>query len=236
MTDCSTAAKPGKSWPGYLLLLVLLLVTAAVYVLQADLSQTFEGTYPEVIPPVAAKFDFQADRIEIKLSRDPAYSHIIVYAYDEDQRQVCILKPIEKRRIIINPGDRADYRVIFENNKVLSYEVLKKAYGMDRSEDFTGHLNAAKKAGRRYGVQECLYPACSMCLDVCPVVSTGIIKMPVLPDGRIHPVIHYGGCPRCGKCFELCKMGVIFRTDLRHSIKPDFLKNGNIDDPGWSTP
>ena len=147
---------------------------------------------------------------------------------------MAILKPVFDRKVTISRGDLADYRVNFEQGVVTGYELLKKAYGLNTSEDFFRQLVRSRDQGRRFGVQECLYPACSMCMDVCPVIANGVISMPVRKDGRIHPVIHHGGCPRCGKCFKLCKMGVIFKTDLRHSIKPDFLKNGNIDDPDWA--
>lgn len=231
MTENSIESR--RSYAGYLLLVAVVLVTITVYLGQTDLKQEFDGTYPEVIPAVEARFEFLHDRIEIKLSRDPAHPRILVFAYDEQGRQVTILKPVYDRKIIISQGDLADYRVNFEQGSVDGYELLKKAYGLYTSTDFFRQLVCAKDNDRRYGVQECLYPACTMCMDVCPVIANGVIGMPVLKDGRIHPVIHYGGCPRCGKCFKLCKLGVIFKTDLRHSIKPDFLKNGNIDDPDW---
>jgi len=236
MTVPSTAPKPGDTRAGYLLLVTLLAVAAVVYWLQADLQQTFVSTYPEVVPPIAAKFNFLDDEIRIRLSRDPTHPRIVVFAYDDQGRQVAILKPIHNRGISIGRGELADYRVDVNRTGISGYQVLKKNYGVTQDDDFYRCLTEARAAGRSFGVQECLYPACTMCLDVCPVIADGIIKMPRLPDGRFHPVILHGGCPRCGKCFELCKLGVIFKTDLRRSITPEFLKNGNIDDPSWDRP
>lgn len=236
MTAPSIATRPGSTLAGYLLSVTFLVVAAVIYWLQADLGQTFDGTYPEVVPPIAAKFNFLDDEIRIILSRDPAHPRIVVFAYDEQGRQVAMLKPIHNRRISIGRGELADYRVDVHRTGISGYQVLKKDYGMAQHDDFHRCLTQAHAAGRSFGVQECFYPACTRCLDVCPVIANGIIKMQHLPDGRFHPVIQHGGCPRCGKCFELCKLGVIFKTDLRRSVTPEFLKNGNIDDPLWDRP
>jgi ferredoxin len=69
-------------------------------------------------------------------------------------------------------------------------------------------------------VQECLYPICTRCLDICPVISQGVILMPVAEDGRIYPVINLSKCPRCGKCFEVCKPGIIRNPNDSTSTRP----------------
>ncbi|SDT84265.1 NADH-quinone oxidoreductase subunit I [Desulfobacula phenolica] len=223
--------KRKRSFAGVLLLLLFVAIAGVVYVFQTDLKQIFPGTYPGVVPPIQAKFSFLKDRIKIQLSREPSSDRIVVFAYDEADRQVAILKPIYDRVVKIMPGDLADFRVDFTKGKNPGFEVFKKANNLMEEVNFFDLMLAAKAGNLKFGVQECLYPACSMCVSACPVIANGVITMPRLEDGRIHPLIHHGGCPRSGKCFTLCKMGVIYKTDLRLSVKPDFLDKGNED---WS--
>ncbi|WP_051012306.1 4Fe-4S dicluster domain-containing protein [Desulfobacula toluolica] len=220
-----------RSYAGLLMLILFLGIAGGVYVIQTDLKKIFPGTYPGVVPPIQAKFFFLRDMIEIRLSREPSSDRIVIFAYDDAGRQVTILKPIYDRVVKVMPGDLADFRVDFTKGKTPGFEVFKKANNLMEEVNFFDLMIAAKAENLKFGVQECLYPACSMCVSVCPVIANGVITMPRLEDGRIHPVIKHGGCPRSGKCFSLCKMGVIYKTDLRLSIKPEYLDKGNED---WS--
>lgn len=220
-----------RSLAGAGLLLFFLLLGALVYGFQTNLEKIFPGNYPGVVPPIQARFLFSESQIRVQLSRKPSSDRIVLFAYDDQGRQVAILKPIYDRTVTLFPKDMADWRVAFKGEAAIGYEVFKKANNLLEAVDFFDLMTHAKEKRGRFGVQECLYPACSMCVSVCPVIANGIITMPRLEDGRIHPVILHGGCPRSGKCFTLCKVGVIYETDLRLSIKPDYLDEGNGD---WS--
>jgi len=214
MTEHSTDR---TSAPGFILLLLVLVVTGVAYVCQSRHVVKYEGTYPAVKPMVKAEFSFRAEKVTIKLSEQPIWERVVVFVYDEEGRQVGILKPVYDQTVIIKPGESPDYRVSFTDGAVDDFEIITKINGVYEGEDFFSLLTQARKSSRRYGVQECLYPFCTLCMDVCPVIKQGVIEMRVAKNGTIYPVINIGGCPRCGKCFEVCKVGVIFKSTLIHS-------------------
>lgn len=198
--------------PGFILLLIMLVTAGVVYVCQAHNEVKYEGVYPAVRPLIQGKFSFMGDRVEIKLSENPVSERIVIFAYDKEGRQLCILKPVYDQTVTVRPGEFSDYWVSFTDGVVDDFGVITKTRGFPQGEDFFSLLSQARASSRRYGVQQCLYPLCTRCLDVCPVIKHGVIKMHVCKDGRINPVIHIEGCPRCGKCFEVCKVGVIMKS------------------------
>jgi ferredoxin len=206
---------------GFLLLLLVLVATALAYVAQASTGTRFQGSYPVVKPMVHATFRFQPQRVEIKLADTPLPAkRIVVFAYDENERQVCILKPVYDRTIVLTEDDHPDYRVRFKNGKVDEYDLLHGHRGLGSRTNFLDLLNAAKESGRRYGVQECLYPLCTQCLDVCVVRKFFVLEMAVSEDGRIYPIFRNEGCPRCGKCMAVCNQYVICKpSDLPPKIQ-----------------
>jgi len=222
MTENSTDR---TSAAGFLLLLFLLAIACLVYFFQAEHKKVYEGLYPAVKPMIQGHFHFGFESVVIKLSRDPLLKRIVIFAYDENENQVCIIKPVHHGRVTIFSKDFPDFRVKIRDSEVRKFDVVKKIDGVTDEENFYTHLIKAKQSFRKYGVQECLYPFCTRCLDVCPVVKFGIIEMCVTKDGRFNPVIHFEGCPRCGKCFEVCKAGIIVKlSDLppdKHKAPPD---------------
>ena len=218
MTENSTDR---TSAPGFILLLIMLVVAGLVYVCQAETKVEYEGVYPAVRPLIQGKFAFMGDRVAIKLSDKPVWERIVVFVYDKEGRQLCILKPVYDQTVTVTPGEFPDYWVSFTDGAVDDFGVITKTRGVPQGEDFFSLLSQARASSRRYGVQQCLYPLCTRCLDVCPVIKYGVIKMHVCKDGRINPVIYIEGCPRCGKCFEVCKVGCIVKSTEISKITPD---------------
>jgi hypothetical protein len=197
----------------FILLLLVLVATGLAYVGQASSSKKFEGTFPVVKPMTQGEFHFYPDRVEIKLAEDPLpVKRIVVFAYDAQEREVCILKPVYDQTVVLTRDNYPDYRVRFRNGNVDGYDLLQGHGGIGEKMNFVAILNEAKESGRRYGVQECLYPICTRCMDVCPVIKQGVIKMKVDEDGAFYPAIHLAGCPRSGKCMEACKQRIICRS------------------------
>jgi NAD-dependent dihydropyrimidine dehydrogenase PreA subunit len=196
--------------PGFIGLLLVLVMSGIFYICQAVPVIKTEGVYPAVRPLTEAHFDFGQDLIEVKLVDPPSINRIVVFAYDGNGRQVAIIKPVTKGIVTIVPGDAADYRVNFkEPATVKDYEILRESHDAKERVDFFRIITEAKGSLRRYGMQECLYPVCTRCMEVCPVIKVGVIQMLVNPKGAFYPVIHLEGCPRSGLCFAVCKVDVI---------------------------
>jgi formate hydrogenlyase subunit 6/NADH:ubiquinone oxidoreductase subunit I len=227
MMEGSTIRTAG---PAFLFLLIVLTTTAVAYLVQSDRKMRTEGFYPEIKPPVEGSFHFKEEEVVIQVSSDPLWKYVVVFAYDDKDRQVGIIKPVYNRSITIRPNDRPDYRVSTKGNRVTGFEIVIKSREPSHGERFLQILRQAGETSRRFGLQECLYPVCTRCADICPVIGQGVIEMPIQESGAIVPVIHLPGCPRCGKCFEVCKVGVL----LNPSKIPDSVKKG-AERPG-STP
>lgn len=193
----------------FLFLLIVLVTTVVAYVVQAERKMKTEGLYPDIKPLMQGTFIFNSDSVRIQMAEDPVWKRIVVYAYEQDGSQVGIVKPVYDRSITITAKDRPDFRVRTKGNRVMGFDILKKTHETLQGESFLAVLNEAKNGFRRFGLQECLYPICTRCMDVCPVIQHGVIEMPISENGGINPVVHLPGCPRCGKCFEVCKVGVL---------------------------
>lgn len=216
------------SLSGFILVLLILGASLLSYIVQASDVNQFEGTYPVIKPLVRGEFDFKPDRVEIMLSDNPIpVERIVVFTYDDRGRQVCILKPVYNGMIVITPNDKPDYLVSFVNGKVNEYELLVGANRIEKQAGFMDILTRSKNLGRRYGVQECLYPICQRCLEVCIVRSSYVLEILVGVDGALYPKFDNEGCPRCGKCIAACTQRVICRSiDLPHKEVPRSQKNG----------
>lgn len=193
-----------------ILFLCLGVLTAAFYASQQVPVIKTEGLYPVVRAPHRVSFTFEEDAVQISLQDNASAERIAVFAYDADQRQVVIVKPVEDgSKITIRSGDAADYRVSLEEGAVKDVEIFREIPGLRTGVDFFRLLVEAKAASRRYGVQDCLYPICTRCMDVCPVIRQGVIKMKIDESGAFFPAIHITACPRSGKCFAVCPLGAI---------------------------
>jgi hypothetical protein len=198
---------------GFVLLFLVIVAAALAYVAQASTSRRFEGTYPLVKPMIQGVFHFYPDRVEIRLGDSPLpVKRIAVFAYDDKDHQICILKPVYDGIVVLTEDDHPDYRVRFKNGKVDGYDLLNGHNGLRGQSNFLNLLTAARESGRRYGVQECLYPICTQCLDVCVVRKFFVLEMAVAGDGTIYPIFRNAGCPRCGKCMAACKQNVICKS------------------------
>jgi ferredoxin len=193
----------------FIILVTLAALTGFCYVLQKSPEIITEGLYP-VVRDSKSSFTFNSDSIDITLHERSATDRIAVFAYDAENRQVVIIKPVQdSTKIVVRPGDSADYQVSLEGDEVRGSEILREVPGVSKSVDFFQLLVEARAASRRYGVQDCLYPFCTRCMDVCPVIKQGVIKMKIDKSGAFYPAIHLTGCPRSGKCFAVCRVGAI---------------------------
>ncbi|AFM23515.1 4Fe-4S dicluster domain-containing protein [Desulfomonile tiedjei] len=192
-----------------ILVIAFAVLTGFCYIFQKSPEIITEGLYP-VVRATESSFEFDSDSINITLHEKAATDRIAVFGYDTQNRQVVMIKPVRNcTKIVIRPGDFADYRVSLEQDEVKGSEILREVPGISKSVDFFKLLVEAKAASRRYGVQDCLYPFCTRCMDVCPVIKHGVIKMKIDKQGAFYPAIHLTGCPRSGKCFAVCRVGAI---------------------------
>lgn len=193
-----------------MLLLALLVLTGVFYAVQKTPEIKTEGLYPAVRATNRASFAFEPNFIEIKLGDKAPTERIAVFGYDSEGRQVVLVKPVQEgTKITIKRGEFADYRVTLENGKARSFEIFREIPGIRTGVDFFQLLVEAKAASGRYGVQDCLYPICTRCMDVCPVIRQGVITMKVDEQGAFYPAIHITACPRSGKCFAVCPLEAI---------------------------
>ena len=127
-----------KSFASALLLLgIVLSATLILYGFQTNPVIKTEGVYPGVRPLTTGQFHFYSDRIEVKLADPPPVGRIAVFAYDKEERQVVILKPVQGDTVTIFPGDLADYRVVFRNPYVVKdFEILRESHGFKGAIDF----------------------------------------------------------------------------------------------------
>ncbi|MDD5205220.1 MAG: 4Fe-4S dicluster domain-containing protein [Desulfobacterales bacterium] len=217
MMENSTTRTPG---PAFLFMLIVLITTVIAYFVQAERKVKTEGFYPEIKAPVEGDFLFGDEEVVIEISSDPLWKSVVVFAYDEKECQVGIVKPVYDRRITIRESDLPDYRVATRGNRVTGFEIINKSRDSKQVPSFLKILKGANESSRRFGLQECLYPVCTRCMDVCPVIQHGVIEMDILENGAVVPVVHLPGCPRCGKCFEVCKVGVLLNpTKIPASVE-----------------
>jgi len=192
-----------------ILILAFAVLTGLCYFFQNTPTIVTEGLYP-VVRATNGTFAFSPDSIEINLREKAATERIAVFAYDAEQRQVVIVKPVLGGKTVrIKRGDLADYCVSLEKDMVKGFEVFREVAGLRKGIDFFQLLVEAKAACRLYGVQDCLYPFCTRCMDVCPVIKSKVIEMKIDKNGAFYPAIHLAGCPRSGKCFAVCTVGAI---------------------------
>ncbi len=209
------------SAPGFIMILLVLLATGTVLVFGKGDNAKNEGVYPVIRKPVQGDFVFKKDRVDIALSHEPLETkQVVIFAYDEQGHQVGLVKPVYERKVTIRSVDVHNYRVFFRGGKVSAYEINRG--NRKQCVPFIDILLQARESGRRFGVQECLYPVCTRCMDVCMVDTYSVIEMKTLEDGAIFPVFHNEGCPRCGKCIVACKQKVICNSrELPPTVNPE---------------
>lgn len=166
----------------------------------------------------AAPSVFRGGRIEIVLTEQPKSGVVFVFAYDEGNNFLGILKPVTEKKAILRRGDLADVKAPVRGQEVGKPIFLKR---MDRYAEKTDSFEKvvqARDRGGHYGVQRCLHPVCTKCVDACKtVISSGdlAIVMRVQKGGSILPEFSKGKCPRCGRCFTDCPTGSIERSPGR---------------------
>jgi len=197
------------------LLVGLLAFTAGVWLGQAPNTEEYPGNYPLFEPPLEGVIERAPDHVRITLASGTKSGRVIVFAYADAETMYGLLKPIENGAVTVSDGDRADFLVRTRGTEALGVEFLKRMDRYVADYDMRQGIDAAAGAGRRFGVQRCLFPICNRCTDGCRTVVRGDdlpITLHVRPTGQIHPVFAKGKCPRCGKCFVWCPSGVITMT------------------------
>lgn len=197
--------------------LIILGLTAAAFLVQKTLQENFPGNYPKFAAPVEARFEFVDQKVRIRVPNELNDLRVFVFAYDSQGHMQAIAKPVEDGTIEVNPGDYSDIDVRFdEDDQVAGFEMLKRMDSYTRELDMFKALKEARANGRRIGIQRCLYPACTRCIEGCRSVISGgdlPLQMRKGEDGAIRPVYSKGKCPRCGKCFVWCPVKVITMSD-----------------------
>lgn len=201
-----------------LLALILAGLSLGALIAQAPFKERFPGAYPTFEAPIEGKFTFTSEGVEITVAETTKSGRLIVFAYEPSGRMVGILKPMEQGRLVVRPGDLADFEVQVEGKTVKGFSFLKRMDRYAESVDMAARLRQASDQGLRFGIQRCLHPFCSRCTSACASVISGgdlPITLNVAPSGHIHPSYAKGKCPRCGMCFTWCPSGLITQT---HSL------------------
>lgn len=194
-----------------LLLFILIVLLGALVTMRKNFP-TFPGDYPLIALPIENTLEYLDGSVEIRLAKESKLGRLVVFAYDQDNNYISILKPVEKGVVIVRKGDYADFTAHVEGSEIRDVVFLKKMDRYIRKIDMYDALINARDHDLRYGVQRCLYPICTRCVEACKsVISTYDIPivMTVKPEGYILPVFSKGRCPRCGKCFIFCPTGSI---------------------------
>lgn len=190
----------------------LIAMSVCAMLVQASHSESFPGSYPSFESPIEATYTFAGSTATIAVPNQLNGLRVIVFAYDSSGRMFGILKPVSNGAVTVKHGDYADVEIRTEGRRVLGYDLLKRMDSYLRQVDMFDLLKDAQAKGRLHGIQRCLYPLCSRCLDACKSVISGgdiPLEMEVGPGGQIHPIYSRGKCPRCGKCFTWCPVQVI---------------------------
>lgn len=197
--------------PAFLSVVTFLAVALGVRYAQAPWKEQFPGSYPEVVAPAEARFEYLPDEIRIHLTDKTRSGRIIVFAHVEDGGLLGLLKPIVDGTVTVRRGDLADYRLAVRGGEVGDHRLLKAMDRYVEREDMLVRILEARAKGLRFGLQRCLYPICNRCLDGCKSVMRGgyPITMRVGERGNVEPAFAKGSCPRCGKCFVWCPSGVL---------------------------
>lgn len=197
--------------------LIIIGLTAAAFLVQKTLHEDFPGNYPRFAAPVKAGFEFVDQQVRIRIPDELNGLRVFVFAYDSQGHMQAVAKPVENGTIEVNQGDNSDIDVRFDkDDQVAGFEMLKRMDSYTRELDMFNALKEAKANGRRIGIQRCLYPVCTRCIEGCRSVISGgdlALEMCKGEDGAIRPVYSKGKCPRCGKCFVWCPAQVITKSD-----------------------
>lgn len=194
----------------------LLLTGFLVQRFQKNDPTVYEGTYPGIRAPIPVRADFAPDAVTLFLDGPVSTRQIVVFVYDEQGRQYGTLKTIRNGAVEITAADYPEYLAFFQGTAVEGYKIFRRVNGRAEVTDFLSLLRAAEAGGLRFGVQQCMYPVCTRCLEVCPVISKGVIQMNQTESGAIVPTVLFGSCPRSGRCFAVCTLGAFYKADLRH--------------------
>ncbi len=197
--------------------LIILGLAAGAFLVQKTLREDFPGNYPKFAAPVKASFEFVDQKVRIRVPNELNGLRVFVFAYDSQGHMQAIVKPVENGIIEVDRGDRSDIDVRFDkDDQAAGFEILKRMDSYTRELDMFNALKEAMANGRQTGIQRCLYPLCTRCIDGCRSVISGgdlALEMRKGEDGAIRPVYSKGKCPRCGKCFVWCPVKVITKSD-----------------------
>ena len=196
--------------------LIILFLTISAYIIQQTIYENFPGNYPKFASPVEAEFNFGNKQARIHVPSELDGLNVFVFAYDTQGHMQALVKPVLNGAVQVSRGDYSDINVKFgENGEVTGYGMLKRMDGYTREIDMFDALKEAKTNGRQIGIQRCLFPVCTRCIDACKSVISGgdlALEMRKGLDGAIRPIYSKGKCPRCGKCFVWCPVAVITGT------------------------
>jgi len=198
----------------HIVLLIIIVVLAALLVQKSGFVK-YPGDYPKILPPVKHRVEFSRDLITINIQEPYDTSMIVVYAYEDPETLLCIIKNVYENNVSLRPGDFADYAVSVKNHRITGHRMLKISGRYTEKKDMFGLFSSAQDEGRFYGVQRCLYPVCRTCIEECDLVTgSGEIALEMFTGerGEIHPVLYRGKCPRCGHCYVKCPMKEIVKS------------------------
>jgi NAD-dependent dihydropyrimidine dehydrogenase PreA subunit len=176
----------------------------------------YPGDYADVAPPIAAQFRFQPEQVKVFLPPGSNLTHYIVFAYDDSSTLYGIMAPASGGCVVIRNGDCADFRVWARNDTIKDYTLLKQVTQYTLAVDMAALLRRADTTHHKLGVQRCLFPMCTICLDICRRVKGSekiALTIHTAENGELVPVYLRGECPRCGECYVECPVGALLKSD-----------------------
>ena len=176
----------------------------------------YEGTYPGIRGIIEPQYSFKEKEILLNFDENVTVDALVVFVYDDEGCQYGMMKILRDGVIRITEQDFPEYQAVFKGTVVEGYRIFRRVNGKSEVRDFFSLMQDAKARNLRFGVQQCMYPVCTRCLEVCPVISKGVIEMHQAEGGQILPFVLFGSCPRSGKCFTVCTLGAFYKADMRH--------------------
>ena len=195
--------------------LIIFIIAGTLFILTKKADPNYPSDYAMISPEVEFPYSIIQDTITFSIPQSEINKTHIIYAVINDSLQYGLLDPTLSDKLIITKGTYASYVANIKGNKIIDYQILKTFNNYKEKIDFYDVFISANKNGRKCGIQRCLSPFCNICVDECREVKGDeriAIDLILNDRGEIVPIYHPGYCPRCGRCFVECPIGLLVQS------------------------
>jgi len=195
--------------------LLVIIITGLLFIFTKKYNPKYPSDYVKIAPEVEFPFSIKNDSVIFSIPKPELNKPHIVYAVLDDTLQYGIIDPTLNKDITITPGTLASYVAKIRDNKITEYKILKAVDSYSQSIDLYNLILKANEVGNKFGIQRCLSPFCNICVEECKKVNgEGSLAIELVVDerGKVVPVFYRGYCPRCGRCFKECPIGLLLQS------------------------